>query len=688
MEIIELITELINYLKEYKIDPKYTFYKDAYNKLIELKGEIITKNEKHEKHENHRIQQKTYLLEPLRIYLLSDKNKDYRIFLSDKKYIGCVYVKYTLTKEELNNFITLIKLSEEYKSNILKLKDIDLTNSTNLFNMINMSNLNKIYLNICKESEMIKIEDNKIYNIKNLYDSLSFLLGIESIKILKYQRLDRIKEFLNNSDGLKVFNLLQEYNDYLHTLNYQERDNYIVHSGSVLEAIGTTYTRDVDVIVNKSNSDSNNVRNFIETMDKKYKEIDINVIDKNGEYHTKDLKEPLKYKKNWFTYQLPAMDGATDIYDVIINPVFNFTFAGMKFFNLNLTIYRFLNRASSSSMTYMIMLCDINKMEIKDKICLPNMTIRQGKIVIFYGEYLEIYFKRVRDKLKEYYNKDYTIDELKKIIKHCNKEGFDIYKGEQVKDPDTNLIKYFHIMIKENILGKYANNCNYLLDIGSGKLTDMRIWDRLNIKNVVGIEPSIDSIEMGNAKIKKFGFRGKIDVINGVGDDDWQSIEKYNIALKNKYDVVTFQFTLHYMMNNIDTVIKNINKVIKSKTKIIVTCMDGNKIQEEFRKYKQIEVRNKQEPIFAIIPFYKVTENIPEKDNNILVYFKGAYGVSSGSLEPIIDINKLIKMFEDNGIKLLERRNFADYTIPIKNKLYPNQLRVSSYYMSMIFEKI
>ena len=74
--------------------------------------------------------------------------------------------------------------------------------------------------------------------------------------------------------------------------------------------------------------------------------------------------------------------------------------------------------------------------------------------------------------------------------------------------------------------------------------------------------------------------------------------------------------------------------------------------------------------------------------NNILVYFKGAYGVSSGSLEPIIDINKLIKRFQENNFKLLERKNFADYNLPIKNKLYPNQLRVSSYYMSLIFVKV
>jgi hypothetical protein len=115
--------------------------------------------------------------------------------------------------------------------------------------------------------------------------------------------------------------------------------------------------------------------------------------------------------------------------------------------------------------------------------------------------------------------------------------------------------------------------------------------------------------------------------------------------------------------------------------------MDGNKIQNDFVRFGKVEVRNNQEPIFAIVPFYKVSDTIPNVDNNIMVYFKGAFGVSSGSLEPIIDIKKLIGVFDKNGIKLLERKNFADYNIPIKNKLYPNQLKVSSYYMSIVFEK-
>jgi hypothetical protein len=33
-----------------------------------------------------------------------------------------------------------------------------------------------------------------------------------------------------------------------------------------------------------------------------------------------------------------------------------------------------------------------------------------------------------------------------------------------VKDPDTDIIKFFHILIKKEIIKKYASNVNYLLD--------------------------------------------------------------------------------------------------------------------------------------------------------------------------------------------------------------------------------
>jgi hypothetical protein len=391
------LTNLIKFIKEYKIDPKFTFYKDCIKKLEELKDkeEFINK-----------IQNFSYLLEPIRLYLLNNIDS-FKFVLSTEKCKKCSYVKYELSEQEMENFLTLIELMESKKSNILKLNDIDTKDIKTKLNLVNLiKSDNVLYFNIIDNDDDIL---NNSIEIKNYYDSISFLLGIESIRILKYQRLDRIKEFLNNPEAFTVFDILQQFNNYIHTLSYEERDMNLIHSGSVLEALGTTYTRDVDVIIFKVNDSPDQVKEFIKGIQSKLTEIDQSVIDKNGDYHIKVDEEPLKYKKLWFTYQLPALDGAQDIFDVNVNPVFHFHFAGMKFFNVNLTVYRFLQRASVSSMADLLMLYELNKLDIRDKICLPNMTIRQGKIVAFYGKYLDIYFNAVQKALREYYNKNYSI---------------------------------------------------------------------------------------------------------------------------------------------------------------------------------------------------------------------------------------------------------------------------------------
>ena len=421
------INGIISFLETYKINDKFTYHKTCIDKL-----RLITSKE------IHRIQLKPHILHSIRLYLLNNLDS-FRFVLSKHKYKNSSYLKIKLDLKEKENFLILIKLMESFKSNILKINEVDISDIKKTFDT------DTIYLNIINTNDDIRLQN--YIEIINYYDSLSFLLNIESLRILKYQRLDRIKEFLLNQEGLKVFGILQSFSEIVHSMTFEERDKYIIHSGTILEAIGTTFTRDVDVIILKPELQPNEAKELIQNMNSTYKDLDIDqsVVDKNGDYHTKGTEEPLRYKKQWFTYQLPASDGATDIYEVLLNSKYHFFFIGMKLFNLNLTFNRLLQRASISSMADLLMLYEINNIDIRNRICLPNLTIRQGKIKVFYGDYLEVYFNTLQKSLKEYYNKDYTITQLKKEIKHCNEMGFDIYKGAMTKDPDTDIIKFFHI---------------------------------------------------------------------------------------------------------------------------------------------------------------------------------------------------------------------------------------------------
>lgn len=665
-----------------KLNNKYfTYYQYCKEKIKALSNDI------------HKIQKKPYIFIGIREYLLSNPD-NFILFLSANRYKHASYVKYSFDKTELTNFLELIELNEKYNSNILNI--IKIKSNDNILSKLNIKYENEkyiLYFNIInKKDKNISTDILKsmpILEIKNYYDSISFLLNIENLRLLKYQRLDRIKSFIEtNVEAKDVYKILQEYSEHIHMLGYKERDQMIIHSGSIFDVLGTTYARDVDVIKVDLESTKEQLQTYISSQSKL---IDISVIDSNLDYITKlhngENISQLKYKKTWFTKTLPQLVKAKDIFEVYLNPIHHFYIAGIKFSSLEFNIQLFLQRALPSSMADLIMLQEINGYNTHKKLCLPNMTIRQGKLVIFYGKYLEIYYKELQKSLKHYYNKEILMEQLQKLIKFCTEGGHDIYKGEITRDPDTSIIKYYHIMIKDTILNKYTKNCNYLLDIGSGKLTDMRLWNKNYVKNVIGIEPSKESIKIGEEKIQKFGFKGRLNIINGFGDEDWSKNKIYSKVLENKYDIITIQFAFHYMTKYLDIIIKNIKSVVKKGTKLIITCMDGNKIHNDFIRFKgNIEVRNVQEPIFAIAPRYEITENIPNTDNDILVYFKGAFGVSSGSIEPIIDIDKIVKIFASNGLELIEKRNFTEYENDTKKKMSNIQLKVSSYYMMLVFE--
>lgn len=658
----DILDSVSNY---YSANQKLVFYKQCIDKINDYKFEsngLLSE-----------LQMDEYLLESVRITVLSNINK-YHIYLSNKKQENCT------------NY--LISTSNEIKEKLLH-QLVCITDYNNIMFLEKKQNIPKINF----ENSMYVIISDKAkkmensYELKNLYEISGYIFGVEIFNILKYQRLDRITDFIRNGgEGTQLYTLLNKFAELLKTYDWQKRERIIVQSGAVFQTIGLTYTRDIDLLVLAENSTPEEVRKMDINYSDDKMDIDAAILANDGEWYTGETV--YKYKKNWFTYILPSLGGAEDIFEVFSNPKYYFCFMGVKFMSLDLNVKRFLSRSNANSLTDLVMLEKINNYIMGDRLCVPNMTVRQGKIVVFNEKIMDKIQKMIKEKAKEYYNYNISIDEVKKIIKKCNLQAFDIYKGKIIYDPDTSIVKRFHLDVKQQIFYKYCKDANYLLDVGSGQLTDAQFWNKVGIKNVVGIEPSIDSIKKGMERLEKYGTKTNIKLINGVGNADWKADDKYKVVFNNKYDVVTFQYTLHYMMYDIETVMKNISQVIKRGSKIIITCMDGKLIHNELNKYGKIEVRNSQEPIFAIFPQYDHTQETIPRQNDILVYFKGAYGVASGSIEPLVDIDRLIKFFINNGFKLLEMKKFLDYNSRNKDKMSSIQKRISYYYTSLIFEYV
>lgn len=665
--------DIIKSLEEHiKTNPKLIYYNQCKQKIKEMPEKIA------------KIPNQAEYLESMRIHICYNMNK-YKVILYNKIKKNCAYIRYSVTEDIYNKLIYQLVAIKETNS-ILGLAEVK---SIPIINLRKKNDKVVFFILIVPNEEFNKmIFKEKYFEMDNLYESMGYVFGVDVMKLLKYQRLDRIVEFIKTSgeshDNLK---LLDNYLKMLQKYDWKLRDKFMIHSGTIYEALGTTYTRDIDVLILQENINNQEAIKFMNKINNEKLDVDPNILTNSGEWITKD-NVILNYKSQWLSYLLPRLAGAEDIFETNSNPKYNFMFMGLKFISIDMNINRFLSRANANTYVDLIMLEEYNGLKLKDKLCIPNMTIRQGKLKVFDKAEIEKMMDTIKYRLNLYYKKNMSIEEIKKRVKKCMAQGFEIYKGAIVKDPDTNIIKGFHLSIKEEIFEKYSKNIEYLLDVGTGKLTDLRFWNRVGIKNVYGIEPSSDSVEKAFDTLEKTKNtnKTKVNIIHSVGDVEWTKDEKFKELIKHKYDMITFQYTFHYMLDNIDLMIKNMKSVMKKGTKIIITCMDGNKINQDFSKYGKVEVRNNQEPIFAIVPLYEYKKIKEFNGNDILVYFKGAYGVANGSIEKIININMLIDKFKENKINLLERKSFTQYETPIKHKMRYNQKQVSSYYTSLIFE--
>lgn len=667
-------SEIVSSLSDYsKKNPKLTFYGKCLDFINNYKFEDdMVKN----------VTRDEYLLESLRITLCYDLDK-YHVYLYNKRKDKCTNYKLNLREDIHKKFVHhLLCISND--NDILSLA--------------------KTYEDVTIEYQFIIISKspakfkNKVHELKNLYEIGRYIFGLEIFDILKYQRLDRIKNFIENDhDGMEKYKRLNMLNKYLKTFDWQTRERMIIFSGTVLETIGLTYTRDVDLMIIDEHMDLKKVKQIFNKFSN-HSELDVEPLilagDENwytqeSQHHEHSHEPNIKsnsYKKIWLTIMMPRIVGAENIFEIISNPKYNYGFCGLKISSLDMNVGRFLSRSNTNSFTDFIMMKKINGYDFGKSLCIPNMTIRQGKIIVFDDKKIQDMYKDIQKKLISYYNQRMEVDDIKHTLQKCNANAYDIYKGIQMHDPDTGLIKRFHLDVKQQIFSKYCKNVDYLLDIGSGQLTDTRFWNIVGIKHVIGIEPSLNSIKNGLKKLESYHIDTDIDIINGLGDDIWKNDKKYNPIFEHKYDVITFQFMIHYMIKNIDDVLNNIKQVANPHAKIIITCMDGAKIHKKIHENKILEVRNKEEPIFAVIPMYDYKLVSLPDNNQSVVYFKGAYGVASGSVEPLVNIEKLISIFKEHNIKLVEIKPFLEYNSKFKNMMTPTQKSVSNYYTSIIFE--
>lgn len=532
-----------------------------------------------------------------------------------------------------------------------------------------------------------KYDQNVFFTTDKLYEIGSVVLGIDSLVLLEHQNFENFCKIWHSSYHHVEYmrKMIRAYLKIIAKLDWHDKERVMIFSGMVRQMLGTTYTADIDTIIVLPERNIKDVEKKIIDRYETIEDFDYHILTDDKEWH-KQKGKVLKYQKEWLTHMLPQLGGAEDIFEVICNPVHHFHYMGMKFISVEHTKQRMISRKTAGVFPDAIMLKELNGIDIMDKLCIPRMQLTQGKVKIYTDKEVKYLYKSIRKMLKMWYRRSMDIEKIKEHIVPCTEKHATIYRGKVPFDEDTAQIKKFHTDIKRHYILKYAKHANFLIDVGSGRCRDSDFWNEAKIRQVVAIEPSRASCKKAIGRLKVRKFRTRVNVINGQGDESWKEDQKYSfIYRKTPADCITFQFTIHYMMEKFDILMNNINSVCKKGTIIIILFVDGNYTYEQLQKYNnRVEVRNAQEPIFGVYTLHKSED---KKQIQTLIYFKGTYGVQQGSVEYLVFPSDLIGKFKENNFKLLERINFLDLDIESKKGMTNLQKQVSKFYTGIVLQK-
>jgi SAM-dependent methyltransferase len=200
-------------------------------------------------------------------------------------------------------------------------------------------------------------------------------------------------------------------------------------------------------------------------------------------------------------------------------------------------------------------------------------------------------------------SKNESYDSQIKLLKSRNTTDHSYY--QKISDLGKDF-RTFSNFIKSQLIYTYGYKCNNVLDVGCGRGGDLEKWMRLNIKKYIGIDPCyeglygpIDSaVSRYKKKSKKYSNLGEYTFIQADArlplSPDIQKKSMNNITENNKleikkvfganpimYDIISFQFSIHYLFDTNESVTNLINMIktyLNPGGYIICTLFDSREV--------------------------------------------------------------------------------------------------------------
>uniref|UniRef100_A0A6C0JL18 mRNA cap 0 methyltransferase domain-containing protein n=1 Tax=viral metagenome TaxID=1070528 RepID=A0A6C0JL18_9ZZZZ len=239
---------------------------------------------------------------------------------------------------------------------------------------------------------------------------------------------------------------------------------------------------------------------------------------------------------------------------------------------------------------------------------------------------------------------------------------------------DVNKLKLHNNQVKQWYLKNFCSSGKTLLDVGVGRLNDMKIWKTLDFEKFIGIEPSSDSLNIAKTRIE-----GDISLHQGSAQDDWGPF-----LGRRKASHILFNWTFHYgntTEEDLNKVLANIQKYSAAHSRICMLAMDGDQI------FNKLKTENSFTYGHFSVTKGSYQEQTPKLfGQDVIIKFEGVYGLEEGVKEFIVPLNKLIQAMDSIGFRLLYRFNFLDIYDSARAKLSPITEKISGLYNGLVFE--
>lgn len=249
------------------------------------------------------------------------------------------------------------------------------------------------------------------------------------------------------------------------------------------------------------------------------------------------------------------------------------------------------------------------------------------------------------------------------------------YTQTNIDRSHTRNLVFFHLYIKEMLYSTYFYYKNYtesLLELSAGDGSDAANIIKQSPRYVLMIDIIETSLTKATMDFKKFQnkyrkYKTKVDTL--ALDLREESAKKIApLARKNdsnKFDVVSIQFSFHYMMETKES-FKNLFNTIKTYTApggfYFMTCFDGATVYKELKNQREKVITVEGEPdkvLYSIERMYDNTVPFDELDMFGTPIKVSIHTIGKNMIEYLVNFKKLVSYFKKNGFDLVDTKMFS-----------------------------